>query len=127
MSGELDIQNVIIIIVLLWLIMNTICPDKLQNLTSPMVSYFGNKTTLYFFSMEGCGYCAQFMPEWEKIKSYSNSANFNAVKVDINKNPTLAGKYEVSSVPHIVKVVGKTNTVYNGNRTAQSIIDWVNQ
>jgi thioredoxin 1 len=52
------------------------------------------------FWAEWCGPCRMVTPELEKIADAHGSA-LKVVKVDVDANPTIAGRYRIQSIPTI--------------------------
>ncbi len=55
------------------------------------------KTILVDFFATWCGPCKMLTPVLEKIST--SRGEFNIVKIDIDKEPNLAAKYEIDVVP----------------------------
>ncbi len=60
------------------------------------------KTVVDFFAT-WCGPCRMLSPILEEVESEHPEVRF--VKVDIDESPELAGKYDVASVPTLMKFV----------------------
>jgi thiol-disulfide isomerase/thioredoxin len=68
----------------------------------------GNKPTIYFFKLEGCGPCINFQPVWDELinTDLKDHVNFelhetkhNVVNKDLDN---MKNKYNVQSFPSIV-------------------------
>jgi len=90
-----------------------------------------NKVKVYNFNTEWCGYSIRFQPEWNKfeaeVKAKNNLANVKAydVKCDDPKNEKMCMDYEVPGFPTVIIEKGNTRKVYDGPRTAQSLIETI--
>ncbi len=60
-----------------------------------------NQPVLVDFFAEWCGPCKQLAPVLKEISSQVNG-KARIIKVDIDKNPTAAAKYNVQSVPTLI-------------------------
>jgi hypothetical protein len=86
-------------------------------------------TKVYRFYKPGCRFCQESQEQWELFKK---KCRFRGVKpIDVNleertpKNETLAKAFGVKSVPTIIKVSSSgTPSKYDGDRTAQNLLDW---
>lgn len=79
-------------------------------------------TILWFFS-ETCGHCTRMEPAWREFAKKC-PAYIELKKINTAENQQMAREYGVSGVPYIVKVIGVTKTVYEGNRSAQDLYDF---
>jgi|SRR6476646_1302518 len=97
------------------------------------LSIVGDDKTMILFYRPGCPYCEKIQPEWEKFmimasKKYTNNNNGNSLKivsVNTQEKSPLSEKYNVSGVPYIIKEHNGISTAYSGDRTAQSIFNFM--
>lgn len=88
--------------------------------------------SLMFFFMETCPHCVEFKPVWQKFLDDAKTQTF-AEKLcicDISaENDSLLEKYNVSSFPTVVLVKNgdKSVTVFEGQRTLEGLVKFVNQ
>lgn len=94
------------------------------------LGYYTTRTTskidIIWFYRPGCPHCDNMMGEWNKFTKMRNRQDLHIRKVNTLENPKMAAEYEVSGVPHIVRVKEGVRTVYKGDRTAQSLYDFGN-
>ncbi|MBR9802544.1 thioredoxin family protein, partial [bacterium] len=75
---------------------------------------FAQDAVLYDFTASWCGPCQQMNPIVHKLAR----EGFPVQQVDIDKNPELAKKYSVTSIPAFVMVVnGKETSRFVGRTT----------
>jgi thiol-disulfide isomerase/thioredoxin len=87
--------------------------------------YSFDKCDVIWFFRDSCGYCKKMSSEWDKFVKMSPHY-IRPVKIDVSKpeNFAIARKYNVNSVPYIVKIQKGKSEVYAGNRTALEIMKW---
>lgn len=86
---------------------------------------FGTK--VYIFHSETCPACTATMPEWNKFQDRLGITSLIIpVKIDIDRhsNKTLTDDFAIESVPTIVKIKDDVRMYYDGERTADAILDW---
>jgi len=74
-----------------------------------------NNCVLYYFTMNGCPYCNEFNPHWEKINE--EFPNIEMKKVERNENPQLIKKYDIRSYPTIALSKGHKFVEFGGDRS----------
>ena len=100
-----------------------------------------SKKALYVILIHsnGCGYCEQLMPEWNKMEGIVNGDNTLNEKCDVvkieradmdNEMPRykeMIGNREIPVVgyPTIVSIKDGNLHDYNGDRTAEALVNWI--
>lgn len=72
----------------------------------------GKIRKIYDFSATWCGPCKKFAPIFESTKSKFSDVSFESV--DVDRNPTLADKYSVNAIPHLVFLDAGGKILYSG-------------
>ncbi len=85
------------------------------------------------FWAEWCQPCKALEPEVEKLAN-EQEGKIKVVKVDVDENPQIAGKYQVMSIPTMMLLTpdkneeGKRKAVFTmGFRPLPAIMDWLKQ
>ncbi|MXO33119.1 thioredoxin [Apibacter sp. B2912] len=87
----------------------------------------GDKTVLIDFSAEWCQPCKMLAPILKEVKEKIGD-KATIIKIDIDKNQKLASAYHIQSVPTLIIIRrGEIKWRESGVRTAQEIIDLINQ
>jgi thiol-disulfide isomerase/thioredoxin len=86
--------------------------------------------TLQYFYMENCGYCKEFNDTWKELEDkFTLNPKVNTIKYDIRDEgvgTNAAELYNVRGAPTIILVDNKKKYYeYNGNRTVDNIINFV--
>jgi thioredoxin-like negative regulator of GroEL len=87
-------------------------------------------TTLILYFSPNCMHCINFKPEFEKVKHALDEMDMKDVKVELvditqNRDKLAALEVPISGVPHVVLFVNGKQYVYEGNRTVESLIEFV--
>jgi thiol-disulfide isomerase/thioredoxin len=84
---------------------------------------FSSKPTLTYYYLPTCGWCTKFNPEWEKfVKMAPDTIVTN--KVDGTTSADIE-KYKIKGFPHIQLVKGDKVIVFEGDRTAEKLMEFV--
>jgi hypothetical protein len=95
----------------------------------------GNKVmTVYNFNTKSCGWSQKFQPEWDRFTELAKTdptlSNIivKDVKCDDKSNGEICAnpKFNVPGFPYVVVEVGENVMPYDGERTAESIISFIN-
>ena len=88
----------------------------------------GKPSEMLFLHMNGCGHCKKMMPEWDEFVRNNNNSGLTTRAVEIDEDPSLAKKYEVSGFPTILLLSenGDKIETYEGKRTASGLTEYAN-
>jgi len=84
-----------------------------------------NKQTLIEFYAPWCGHCKKLAPEFEKA-AVDLRGKAVLAKVDATEEKDLATKYNVKGFPTLIWFEDGQQSEYDGGRTAETIVEWVN-
>jgi hypothetical protein len=84
---------------------------------------------VYRFYMPGCRYCIDSQSEWNKfvVMSLVSPHRTSELNMKDPSNGQLVSTFGVQGAPTVVKVHKGKYEIYQGDRTAQSYMDWMNQ
>jgi len=90
------------------------------------------KVRLTLFHMNGCGPCAMFRPEWNKlVAKLANKKNIGVNEVEMNQMGGLSAKdrsingQEIEGFPTLKIVIDRKEYAYAGARNADAILQFV--
>jgi thioredoxin-like negative regulator of GroEL len=87
-----------------------------------------SKPIIYNFNTEWCGYSKQFQPIWDEFsKKVNNSVQVMDIKCDDDTNKELCNRYDIPGFPSVVLVENDNVTNFNGPRTVDGLIEFVNK
>lgn len=87
--------------------------------------HFSGKTFFRMFSLEGCGYCKQAKPEFDKILS-TKEINGNPIEiVVVDAKDKLTTEFGVTSFPTFVLTKDGKNINYDGERNQSAFIEFL--
>lgn len=88
---------------------------------------FGQGKELVLFHWNKCGHCKKMMPEWQKTKS-SYKGSIKLVDYESEKNPKIMKDNGIQGYPTLKLFNnGKVEAEYEGPRTAQGFIAFLNK
>jgi len=80
--------------------------------------------TIVDFYATWCGPCKMLSPI---IADYANESGTNVIKVDVDKEPALAQKYGIMSIPTLYLFKdGEVKDAKSGFMAKEQLSDWVN-
>lgn len=90
------------------------------------------KVRLTLFHMNGCGPCAMFRPEWNKlVAKLANTKNIGVNEVEMNQMGDLSEKersingQEIEGFPTLKIVIDRKEYAYAGARNADAILQFI--
>ena len=87
----------------------------------------GDQPVLIDFHAEWCGPCKMLAPTIKEVAK-EVAGKMRVIKIDIDKNPSLAQRYQVRGVPTLaIFKDGKVVWKESGVRTKQQILDIIQQ
>jgi len=84
------------------------------------------KHTLVEFYAPWCGHCKKLLPEYEKAAAELKDKGVKLGKVDATEEKELSTRYSIKGFPTMVWFEDGKETEYDGGRTADTIVEWVN-
>jgi len=92
-----------------------------------VVRFKEDKTIIYNFNTSWCGYSVRFQPIWDEFSKLVDNTNVIAidVKCDNDENKKLCSQFDIPGYPSIVKVTSDGTDNYNGPRTVESLLEFV--
>jgi len=86
-----------------------------------------NNNKFILVHMNGCGHCKDLMPIWEQA-SQSNTTPITMKVVEMNEpeGKKLCDEHDIKSFPTMILIKNNTTTMYDGNRTKESLLSFLN-
>jgi protein disulfide-isomerase-like protein len=122
MNNSNNSNNICILILLLLVIL---LRNRRNNSSLELMN--NNKKVIFFYA-PWCGHCTSFKPTWTKFKKYLDDKNITHDEIDYEQNSSLCDKYNIQGFPTVL-VDNSNNNIeeYEGNRSYESLISWVNK
>ena len=76
-----------------------------------------------------CGHCKKLEPEFKKAALILKESQSNSVlgSLDCTENKDICNKYDIKGYPTLLYFKNGKSSIYNGERTADGIIFWLNK
>ena len=90
--------------------------------------YNGDDVIFYNFNTSWCYYSKILQPEWRNLtKHYSNNKKVKIIdiKCDDEKNKNICKKFKIRKFPTLIKIKKGKQTYYNGKRTLNKFIEFI--
>lgn len=90
--------------------------------------YQNEPRMLIYFSMNGCGHCQAFNPEWDELVAKVAKDELLKGKITMLKlDSEDARKYGVDRFPTVMFVKGDEKVEYEGDRTAAALSEFIDK
>lgn len=127
---NIELYQLLIVLVVILLINcynNNFILNKINNVIKG-----GEKKNIkvYLFWAEWCGHSNNFMPTWNKLKETkmdSINVEFIDIKDDNEEFEDYTNKFEITGFPTLVILNKNDYEIYNGERTVESITEFINK
>lgn len=86
----------------------------------------GDGKEVFYFYLDTCPYCQTFTPTWEKFSQYvkNNLPNVRTTMVNCDNNSAMC--QNISGVPFISMKYNNQTYTYNGQKTVDGLVNFVN-
>jgi len=127
MKGNNMNSNVMKVLLLIVIILLVLISIKYLKSHKKKEGFSDNTITVSYYYMPGCKYCKQFDPEWDQFCAKA-PANVKPIKKDgTGEYSEEASQKNVSGFPTIIITSNDTDTVYDQDRTASSLLVYLNK
>ena len=75
--------------------------------------------------MEGCPYCVQFEPMWNKLTGENKDKNIKFMKINGPKNQKMSKKYGVNGFPTIILIRNNNPILFKNKRTYENLQEFI--
>jgi len=127
---NIELYQILIVLVVILLINcynNNFILNKINNVIKGGEK---NNVKVYLFWAEWCGHSNNFMPTWNKLKETkmdSINVEFNDIKDDNEEFEDYTNKFKITGFPTLVILNNDNYEIYNGERTVESIMNFINK
>jgi len=88
---------------------------------------FDNNNSFILVHMNGCGHCKDLMPIWEEAaESNTTPITMKVVEMNEPEGKKLCDEHDIKSFPTMILIKNNTTTMYDGNRTKESLLSFLN-
>jgi thiol-disulfide isomerase/thioredoxin len=85
-----------------------------------------NKPSIILFYANWCGFCKEFMPEWNKFKTKINNKEYNIIEIE-SQNPFINKIKFFKGYPTIYYINKSKVIEYNEDRNEDALINFINK
>jgi hypothetical protein len=86
-----------------------------------------NDNSFILVHMKECGHCKELMPIWNQAaQSNPTEITMKAVEMSEPEGVRLCEENDIRSFPTMILIKNNTTTVYEGNRTKESLLSFLN-
>ena len=87
-----------------------------------------SKVKIYNFNTSTCPASKQFQPIWDEFSKRVKKTNVDAIdiKCDNPKYQNMCAQYKIEAVPSVVLSKGSQNISYNGSRSVNDLLHFIN-
>lgn len=101
---------------------------RMYSTTQKKEPYQNEPRMLIYFSMNGCGHCQAFNPEWDELVAKVAKDELMKGKITLLKlDAEDARKYGVDRFPTVMYVKGEEKVEYEGERTAAALSEFIDK
>ena len=118
----------LIIIFLIGLIIIMLLTNSKNNRNIIDLSNMDNKPKIINFNASWCYWSKKFQPVWDNLKNSMKNKDIEVldIKCELDKNKEICNKYQIEGFPTIKLIFGNNIIDYNGERTLDSLINFIN-
>lgn len=95
------------------------CEKQIENFEAPV-----SEKKMVLFHSKQCGWCKKMMPEWKKFKK-DHSGDLKILEVEANEDPELIKNLGIQGFPTIMLFENGKQKVHKGERTKESLKQFV--
>ena len=86
-----------------------------------------NNNKFILVHMNGCGHCKDLMPIWEEAsQSNTTPIRMKVVEMSEPEGKKLCDEHDIKSFPTMILIKNNTTTMYDGNRTKEGLLSFLN-
>lgn len=119
-------NKVVILLLLIIIVISIINLKKNKKITIKQKKEIESKNKVMLFYADWCGWSQKFLPVWKEFTNQCDKLNISHETIECTDNELCSnGKYNIEGFPTIILEANGNIIEYDGDRSVQSLLDFV--